>query len=283
MRRTRFWLVALLLVIWGGGAMAAPPTRVVSINLCLDQFALALAAPGQVVSVSALAADPKLSPRVAEAQALPLNRGQAEEIFLMRPDLVLAGRFAAREAVQMLQRLGVRVVVFDPPMDLAGIRATIVELGALLGREAAAAAMLAQFDADLVAAAATPRPGRAPVMAVVEPSMLSPGAGSLADQVLKLAGFENLASRNGIQYLGVQPLETVILSGADALGVGRDHGGARSRAEAVVQHPALTHAFPPERRFVLDDRDWICGTERTAAAAARLARARLAVFPDGAP
>ena len=82
---------------------AAAPARVVSTNLCTDQLAMLLAAPGQLVSVSWLAADPRSSTMAAEAARYPANHGLAEEIFLLSPDLVLAGSYTARTAVDLHQ------------------------------------------------------------------------------------------------------------------------------------------------------------------------------------
>src|SRR6056297_2690090 len=115
-----------------------PPARVVSINLCTDQLALMLAAPGQLVSVGNLAQDPRSSPMAEAARRLPGNAARAEEIYLMRPDLVLAGRFSSRATVAMLRRLGVKVVEFDPAYSLADIADRIAGIGRALGREDAA-------------------------------------------------------------------------------------------------------------------------------------------------
>ena len=70
-------------------ALAEGPKRVVSINLCTDQLAMMLAAPGQLISVSHLATEVQSSSMVEEARAYPMNRGQVEQVFLMRPDMVL--------------------------------------------------------------------------------------------------------------------------------------------------------------------------------------------------
>ena len=43
---------------------------------------------------------------VDEAQAYPPNYGQAEQVFLMRPDLVLAGTFTAQGTVDAAARPG---------------------------------------------------------------------------------------------------------------------------------------------------------------------------------
>ena len=125
------------------GPAAARPTRVVSMNLCTDQLAMALAAPGQLVSVSHVARDPRASAMVEEAMRYPVNRGRAEEVYLLHPDLVLAGSFGG-PAVAMLHRLGVPVVEVAPPTSLAEARDAIAQVGAALGREEAAAAAIAR-------------------------------------------------------------------------------------------------------------------------------------------
>ena len=123
-------------------AVAEGPARVVSMNLCTDELALLLAAPGQLVSVSYLALDPRSSAMVEEATAYPTNRGRAEEIYLLKPDLVLAGSFGG-PAVAMLHRLGVPVVEVAPPTSLAEARDAIAQVGAALGRSETAEAMIA--------------------------------------------------------------------------------------------------------------------------------------------
>ena len=86
-------------------AFADAPARVVSINLCTDQLALMLAAPGQLVSVTAFAQDPRQSATAAEAAALPANHARAEEVYLLAPDLVLASDFTAPATLAMLLSL----------------------------------------------------------------------------------------------------------------------------------------------------------------------------------
>ena len=103
--------LCLLPLLWPQGAVqgatgiaplpAHQPRRVVSINLCTDQLAMMMAGPGQLVSVSHLAGDPTYSTMPEAAAAYPANRGLAEEVYLLKPDLVLAGA-AILQAVQEL-------------------------------------------------------------------------------------------------------------------------------------------------------------------------------------
>ena len=59
MRRSRLIPFCAALA-FAGAALADAPRRVVTMNHCADQYALLLAAPGQVVSVSHIALDPFL-------------------------------------------------------------------------------------------------------------------------------------------------------------------------------------------------------------------------------
>ncbi len=130
----------------------------VSMNLCTDQLAMLLAAPGQLVSVSHLASEPQSSAMVAEAAAYLPNRGGAEQIFLMNPDLVLAGSYTSLGSVDLLRQLGVPVVQVPPVSSLDQVAEQILLVGQALGREEAAQAMVAQFQADLAALAVTAPP-----------------------------------------------------------------------------------------------------------------------------
>ena len=63
MRPLRALVLGLALVAGPLGAQTPDaPLRVVSMNLCTDQFALMLAAPEQLISVSYVSADPVTSP-----------------------------------------------------------------------------------------------------------------------------------------------------------------------------------------------------------------------------
>ncbi len=236
----------------GAAADTPPPARVVSINVCTDQLAMLLAAPGQLLSVSHLARDPYSSAMAAEARAWPANRGGAEEVFLMRPDLVLAGTQAAQTTVAMLHRLGVRVEAFAPENDLDDIRASIARIGRLLGREAQATALVASMEARL---AALPAGGARPLAVVYHPNGYATGSGTLADAMLRAAGFRNLAAEAGIEGGGVLALEALVMAAPDLVITGPRYPGA-SRAEAVLDHPALARV----PRASLADARWVCGT-----------------------
>ncbi|WP_336512305.1 ABC transporter substrate-binding protein [Paracoccus shandongensis] len=256
MRRSRAILAAALIAAAcpaASGTRGAAPQRVVSMNLCSDQLAMMLAAPGQLVSVSSLARDPRLSPMADRAAAYKPNTGRAEEIYLMRPDLVIAGTYTPPATVEMLRRLGVRVEVLPPAEDFDAIRTEITRMGALLGQPEAARDLQARFDADLAAARRRTDQGRA---AIYEANGFTSGPDTLAGSILGAAGYANIAADYGITATTALPMELLVMADPDRLITGARWPG-QSNGEAILDHPALA-AVQPEPQVT--GRDWICGT-----------------------
>lgn len=267
--------MAAVLITGSIGAGATPPSPVVSMNLCTDQLAMLVAAPGQLISVSYLAHDAQSSAMAVEAARYPANHGLAEEIFLLEPDLVIAGTFTTRATVSMLRRLGLPVVEFAPADSLDAVRARVARMGEVLGREQLAARIAARFDADLRAArleaAARPR------AALYFASGYTLGRGTLAGSVLDAAGLANIAIEAGYDGGGTMPLEELVAKAPDLVVTGMRYD-TPAEAQAVFDHPALTALQRRAGSAPVADRDWICGTPFVIAAVRRLVAARNAVL-----
>lgn len=252
-------------------AMAGAPQRVVSMNLCTDQLAMMLAAPGQLLSVSYIARDPRASAMVEEAKAYHSNRGLAEEIYLLRPDLVIAGAFSTKATVAMLRRLGVPVVVFDPAYSLEDVRDRMVQMGEALGRTDAALSMVAEFDARLETLAV--ETATHPRAVLYYANGYTSGDKTLAGQILTQAGFANAATQAGFAAGGKLPLEVLAMTDPDMVITARPYQGA-SRSEAILDHPVV-HALREARDgATLTDHDWVCGTPYVLRAIETLSKAR---------
>lgn len=250
-------LILALALAWFAVGGQAKPARVVSISLCSDQLAMLLAAPGQLVSISYVALDARVSAMTKEAAAYAINHARAEEIYLLQPDLVLAGAYSATATVAMLRRLGVPVVIFEPANSLQGVRQQIVQMGAALGRQEAAQALLADYDKRL---AALPQMQARPLRAVLYAADgYSSGERTLAGQILLAAGLRNVATELGYPFFARLPLELVVLSRPDLLIGSALYPGA-SRAEEILSHPALEPFAAGDAQRWRQNADWVCGT-----------------------
>ena len=258
--------LAVALALVAGSARADAPARVVSMNLCTDQLALLLADPAQIVSLSYMASDPAASAMAEQAAAYPTNRGRAEELYLLRPDLVLASTFSSPGTLSMLDRLGLDVATFPPGATMDELRQAITDMGAALGQPQRAAALLAGFDAQLAVLSAPPL--RRPRAALYSEGSYASGARTLEGQVLQAAGFDNIATEHGLDWGGRMPLEVLVMSAPEVVvtETGRP-GSQRARAQAVLNHPALAQM---RRADVVAHQDWICATPRVLDAIAAL-------------
>ncbi len=146
----RYLVAGVLCTALPFGARAGEvPRRVVSMNVCTDQMAMLVADKGQLYSVSYLSTDGSTSALAAEAKSYVVNHGLAEEIFLMKPDLVIAGTYTTRTTVDLLKRLGFAVEEFAPEASIAEVRANLLRMGKLLGRQQRADRLVAEMDAEI--------------------------------------------------------------------------------------------------------------------------------------
>lgn len=260
------WLAALWLA--APPALADVPARVVSINLCTDQFAMLLADPGQLVSVTHLATDPLMSSMVDEAAGYAVNRGQAEQVFLMQPDLVLAGTYTSVATVDLLRGLGVKVLQVPPVTSLADAAAQVRQVGTALGHPARAEAMAQTFEAEVAALRVM---GDKATAAFYFANGYTTGRGTLADEVIDLTGFSNMGAEAGVTGGGILPLERLVLADPQVVVTATPYPGA-SRSEEVLVHPAL-QALRGEVG-AQTDADWVCGTPHLVRAIRRMAALR---------
>lgn len=248
-------LAALFLALIPTLGHAEP--RVVSINLCTDQIAMMLAAPGQIASVSWLARDPMLSSMAEEAAGFPANRGQAEQVFLMRPEVVLASPYSSRPVIDLLRRLGLRVEEIPPAMTLDDVPAQIMATGRAMGRVAEAEALVAEYSANLPTIPQAQ--GRA---ASYQPNGHTAAPGTMGDGIMAHAGWGNVATGS------VLPLEELLLADPELLILAQTYPGT-SRSEEMLRHPALAAL---DARTARSGADWICGTPHVLRAIAAISR-----------
>jgi iron complex transport system substrate-binding protein len=260
----------IALAFSAGAVMAAPPERVVSINLCTDQLAMLLADPSQLVSVSHLASDPLSSSMVEQARAYPANRGSAEQVFLLQPDLVLAGVYTPAETVSLLQRLGVTVVQVPIANSTAQAADVMRMVGQALGHPERGEAMASAFLADLSALAV---PGDKASAAMYFPQGYTTGDGTLSNEVLALTGFRNVAVEAGLTGGGILPLERLVMADPAMIVTSTPYPGA-SRAEEILVHPALAAVRAQAGETRTTDADWVCGTPALLNAVRAMADAR---------
>lgn len=266
MRAMRGLLLAALMM--PAAALAGP--RVASMNLCADELVLRLADREQIASVSFLALETRISTVADLAATVPINHGQAEDVVLQRPDLVIAGKYTTRTTVALLRRLGLPVTELDVPVTFEAVTAQIRDVAARLGQPGRAEAMIAGIDARLAAV----RPAGGSVRALVlRPNGVTAGRGSLVDTLLMRAGLVNLGRDPALAGYTSLPLEMVLNLKPDLLIMDMEPLPGPSLAHQVLGHPALRDL--PFRMAVVGvpNRLWTCAGPAMAEAVEILAKA----------
>jgi iron complex transport system substrate-binding protein len=236
---------------------AAP--RVASMHLCSDQLLLALADPGQIASLSYLAADPAWSPVAAEAQGFHLNHGQAEELLPLAPELVFTGAFSTTFAARLLEQQGLRVERLDVANSLEQQYAQIRELGTLLEAAEKAEAIVGDMQRAVESATAQLKPRlQGKRAAFYSNNGYSFGQGTLQHDFLLSLGLHN--SAGSLQGVAQLPLERLLRDAPDYLFIDRAPESEAPLAHALLQHPALRALKGKLKLIVLPDTLFQCAS-----------------------
>ena len=230
-------LAALLL-------LAAAPARVVSLNLCTDEYLLLLARPGQIASISRLGADPQETPLAARAAGLATNNGHLVDVLGQSPDLVLSMGHDP-QAQALARRLGLRLVALPYPGRVGEVTQQVRQVAELLGTVPKGEAFVAEVRQLVTNAAPSPIPAQ-----MVGGGGLAPAMEGLAADWLRLAGLRQRAG-------GPVALEALVADPPPVLLINRYRPGQQSLPQAWTRHPALARL--PSRRIAADGRAFLCG------------------------
>jgi iron complex transport system substrate-binding protein len=254
----------------GAADASAKPTRIVSLNMCVDELLLHLAQPRNVASISWLSRDPSNSNVAELAAGIPVNHGLAEEIIPLQPDLVIAGVYTARPAVAMLKRTGTPLAEVGVPKNLAEVRQQIRDIAGLIGEREKGESVVGAMDASLAALPTASSSSPRPRAIVLNPNGATVGKGTLVDEIMTRAGLTNVAAELAIDNYGQIPLEAVVASGIDVLIVSASRDGPPALATELLRHPVLAALSDRTRVVVMPGRLWNCGGPAVVEAIGRL-------------
>jgi iron complex transport system substrate-binding protein len=246
----RFLAVLLVMVFAVGPVEAAAPRRIVSINLCADQYLLALADRDQIVALSQYARDPTMSYAYRKAAGFPLVPGSAEAILKLKPDLVLGAPIQGIETRNMLRRFGLLVIDMGFVTTFDGIVAQTRQIAAAIGHPDRGEALIASMRARL---AAIKLPAGPPLVAVhYQRQGYVTGSETLMDEIMRRAGLTNLARKLGDTMIAHVDLETILAARPDVIIFTDRRGRANDWGVKLLNHPALAHAFHGRMIYIPD-------------------------------
>lgn len=196
---------SLALTLMAGGRPAAAeesrPTRVMSLDQCGDQYALALA-PDAELALSPRADDPDSWMRQA-ATGRRRVRPTLEAAVGFQPDVVLRYWGGDARLLNRLEASGARVVTIEDAADFEGIRRNIRAAAVALDVQPRGEALIARMNARLAEAAPPAGEFRRPALYLTAGGFTA-GPGSLVDAILGAAGLSNLVAAPGFAPASVE-------------------------------------------------------------------------------
>ncbi len=248
MRSALSAVAVLLAASLASSAAAGPPTRILSLDQCADQYVLALA-PDAELFLSPRADDPDAWMRHA-AVGRPKVRPTLEAALAVRPDAVVRTWGGDPRLLLALERRGVQIVQIGDATEMSDVQANTRQVAAALGRPQAGEAVVRRMQRTLAASAARSDRGSALYLTA---GGFTAGTGTLLDAVLRAAGYANAAGLAGfgpvsVERLALRPPSRFVLGFFDQLradwrGVGRHpvvQRAARGRVVADLPGAVLT-------------------------------------------
>jgi iron complex transport system substrate-binding protein len=247
MRRSRTPYIACLAAVAailaiGGAAAAVPsarparPQRIVSLNLCSDQYLLALADRSQIAGLTRNARNRDMSAAAGEVGNLHILSQSAEEILAIDPDLVVGMPARRGGLMAALSGRHYRIVDLKSAESYADITVQIRAVAKAVGHPERGEALIARMDREL---AALPRPGQGAVAAYYQRRGFLTGTGTLVDDLMQRLGLTNLATRLGKPVISQLSLEELVAARPDYLIVESATDHVTDQGTEMLHHPVL--------------------------------------------
>jgi iron complex transport system substrate-binding protein len=236
-------------------ASAAPLPRIVSMNVCTDQVLLTLADPEQILGLSRYVRDAWVTVDVSRYRRLS---GGAEDVLVLKPDVVVVSAFDKRATRELLKANGLRLAELAVPRTLAEVKDQLRQLGGIVGHPDRAAREIAKLDAALARARQAVAAKHYRVLPLSRRGWVA-GSDSFVGSLLAETGLFNAADDLGFEFGGFASLEAIVSARPDLLLVSQAGDFARDDGQAFLLHPALERFYPPEKRIVIPERLTECG------------------------
>lgn len=176
--------------------------RVVSLDVCADQYVMKLLDPAQILAVSPDATS-DFSYLRERARGLRQVRPVAEDVLVLKPDLIVRAYGGGPGAAEFFRRAGIPVLSVGWANSVAEVVNTIERLAEGLGVPERGEGIVLNLRARL-AQLPTARDRRSALY--MTPAGVTTGPGSLIHEILVTAGLENYEKQPGWHPLPLERL-----------------------------------------------------------------------------
>lgn len=273
---------------------SAKPQRILTLSMATDQIVLGMVTTDKLVAVNALLDDPTTSNIAPLGRKVErkITNPSAEEIFSLRPDVVIVPDWGAIDQVDILREMGLKVVVVEGAKSITEVKDSIQIIATALGEPEKGNELLSLMDQELAdvekKVALIPQDERKRMLLISVMTSYG-GIGSSFDDACKYAGVINGAAAEGL-HTG-QPLtkEMIVKINPDILLLPayNNHGSFDVKAfnDGYLLDPSLQTIKAIQQKAIMYPReDYIYNNSQDIVFAvreiARCAYGEVFAFPD---
>jgi iron complex transport system substrate-binding protein len=219
----------------------APPQRIASVTLGSDEILLSLVGPERLLGVTYFAKDSAISNVAGQLDTIPHTdlSGDSEYLISLDADLVILAAYNNPAVLDQLLDAAVPVFVLAEFNTLDEIRTNIRLLGQVTGEEQSAEALIAEMDERLEVVQKAIA-GQEPVRVLYyEPGGITYGPGSTVDEIITLAGGQNVIADADLGPYPLVDAEFVLAADPDVILLGGWFAGQTDPIAAFTSDPVF--------------------------------------------
>lgn len=230
MKNIVFWLLFLWIGLFACVA-SARPLRVVSLDMCADQYALALLPSDHILSLSPRARHQDSFYR-GRVGTIPQRRPTLEALLALKPDAIVRTWGGDARLIAQAQAHGIKTIQINEVSTLAEAGGEVESVAAQLGVPLVGTREAQKMTAAL---AKVPVPVRQRRVLYYTPSGYSAGAATWVGQIIAATGHRLVASQPSFYYLSP---EVFLREKADVYALGF-YDDAYAMRRAPGRHPLV--------------------------------------------
>jgi len=222
----------------------APPSRILSLDLCTDWMLVKFAKRSQVLALSPLVHQ---YPVDWMNSSWPTHDGSLEQILELKPDLVITGEYNALQLRQRLQELGVNVAILELPRNLDQVTQYEKHFLSLIGDSSK------QIQEPVIPKTKANSYNMRPRLLLLGANGIGTGQQTFENDVIQHAGWANYLKAKGnvsldLEKIVTDPPDAILWSGSPS----------RALSNLFAQHPLLKQTIPKDHWLTTEHWKWRC-------------------------
>lgn len=200
--------------------LEAPPERMFSVALAMDNILLTLVDPARVAGVSTFANQPEWGSYVAdllEDHMVQVEALTPELVLAARPDVVLVASWNDADSIEQLRQLGVPIYTFTGFGPVSDALDNIIRIGEISGEDEKAEAVVAEFYRAYGEIAMRIAGREQPRVVYWDDWGTTYGPGMSYHDLIVMAGGRNVAAELGVTDWGTIDAEAIIGANPDVI------------------------------------------------------------------